>query len=923
MFCAVITLVISSSLYGQSYNRAVVLRNLEADTVALYPPASGLSSYHLTLPANAPSLGSLWYVADAVRGLGWIAPGNENDVFQVVGGIPSWQNPNSALDDNFVRYNIGTTQSLATTTGGNFLFNVEYGTTNAFSAAGARINSLTTLANSNATGLTLNAAATGVGTSRGLVVTTSGGTSNYAATFNGGNVGIGTTVPSSPLEVIRSVTNSTGTVNTSTIDQVHTIPNSANGFDNHALVSTLTGTVSASSTGGTMTGTRSNAYLVGTGGSVTAADGLAGVLLVGGSASISGYGVGVEGSVSFVSSSNISSLSCLAATSGTGTPLTGTGTITDWNGLRVGNPSGTTTVTNLTGVRIDQLTYAAATSTNAILYNHSTVPFVVKGSGNVGIGTDSPVNRLDVRQTVTANSGTIFSNKTLHTFTPAAGAVSGDYSSVVGLLTSTTSASNSGGVLTATRGGISIEGAAGSVLSARGMVATVSMTGGATATTATGFESGLYYSGTTPAGEYNSFLTGPVEFTGTGTIPLWNGLRIASPIGTTSVTNLTGLRIDQMVYPSAASTNAILYNHATAPFVVKGSGNVGIGVSNPSPRLHVQPDTVTATSSTFGGTWFPYMSIRSLQYVNPASAPAGSFFTTGVANETRIVGSTDMSNTEILGTFALNRNENTNTVHSMRTIQANLNQAATGTVDTGVGVFSDGILSGSGNINRLSNFRGLMNTLTASGTGTIVTGVNLDLQGIIRSAGNITNYYGLYFESPSREVTATGTFTNVTAVHIKDIPSAAHLTGTRRAFYYEGTGSDDPVVITGDGRVGIGDNSTTPATSFDVDGGVVIRPPTLVAVSAAGNITVGNVSYLRLNPTGGAGVNVGLDGGNTPGHILIVEVLDNAANTLTFVDNPAQNLSLDGGNFTPANSATLTFVWNGGIWMELARRTNN
>lgn len=200
IFCAVITLALSSSTYGQSYNRAVVLRNLEADTVALYPPASGLSSYHLTLPANAPSLGSLWYVADALRGLGWITPGNENDVFQVVGGIPSWQNPNSALDDNFVRYNIGTTQSLATTTGGNFLFNVEYGTTNAASAAGARINSLTTLANSNATGLTLNATATGTGTSRGLVVTTSGGTNNYAATFSG-KVGIGIANPTPYVEI--------------------------------------------------------------------------------------------------------------------------------------------------------------------------------------------------------------------------------------------------------------------------------------------------------------------------------------------------------------------------------------------------------------------------------------------------------------------------------------------------------------------------------------------------------------------------------------------------------------------------------------------------------------------------------------------------------------------------------------------------
>ena len=42
-------------------------------------------------------------------------------------------------------------------------------------------------------------------TNTGLVVNATGGTTNYAATFSGGNVGIGTTAPSQALEVAGTI----------------------------------------------------------------------------------------------------------------------------------------------------------------------------------------------------------------------------------------------------------------------------------------------------------------------------------------------------------------------------------------------------------------------------------------------------------------------------------------------------------------------------------------------------------------------------------------------------------------------------------------------------------------------------------------------------------------------------------------------
>jgi hypothetical protein len=92
-------------------------------------------------------------------------------------------------------------QSLALATGGNNI-----------NQTGQNIN-LTGTSTSNKTGSTISVSGATAGITRGLQVTVAGTGTNYAATFTGGNVGIGTTTPGFPLDVVGN-TNISGNLNT-------------------------------------------------------------------------------------------------------------------------------------------------------------------------------------------------------------------------------------------------------------------------------------------------------------------------------------------------------------------------------------------------------------------------------------------------------------------------------------------------------------------------------------------------------------------------------------------------------------------------------------------------------------------------------------------------------------------------------------
>ena len=149
--------------------------------------AQGANTYNLTLPITTPAATQVLGVS-AIAGAGPFAV------------TLAWQNASSG---SFVNYNTPSIQNTAVITSPNYLYNVAYAaaaTTN--NALGAVISSVSgTGGNSNATGLAVTATANGTGTSKGLNVTVGGGTTNYAALFNGGNVGIGQAAPTQLLEV--------------------------------------------------------------------------------------------------------------------------------------------------------------------------------------------------------------------------------------------------------------------------------------------------------------------------------------------------------------------------------------------------------------------------------------------------------------------------------------------------------------------------------------------------------------------------------------------------------------------------------------------------------------------------------------------------------------------------------------------------
>ena len=213
---ATVTVIIVTSA-ATSFAQKGILRGGSAvlsngtNSITLNVPSSGLASYSLTLPTTQ-SVGS------AIQ---WLSNNGS--------GVLSWVTSPAGLDGLSVGFSSGLPQQTATSP--NYLFNLQSlkpgagGTAINSTTPGAFITSSVSGASANATGLTINvtntlASATGVtmtglymhsGTlaalgavksnNYGLSVSVSGGGTNYAALFNSGNVGFGTSTPAESLEV--------------------------------------------------------------------------------------------------------------------------------------------------------------------------------------------------------------------------------------------------------------------------------------------------------------------------------------------------------------------------------------------------------------------------------------------------------------------------------------------------------------------------------------------------------------------------------------------------------------------------------------------------------------------------------------------------------------------------------------------------
>lgn len=121
-------------------------------------------------------------------------------------------------------------------------------------------------------------------------------------------------------------------------------------------------------------------------------------------------------------------------------------------------------------------------------------------------------------------------------------------------------------------------------------------------------------------------------------------------------------------------------------------------------------------------------------------------------------------------------------------------------------------------------------------------------------------------------------------------------------------------------RVGI--NTNTPSTSLDVTGGVVIRPPATINVPANNfTVTVGNNSYVVLNPGGANRTGLILSDGLQTGQILILRIIETTAFYISMPDAAANNVNLTGAWVGRADD-TITLIWTGVDWVELSRSNN-
>lgn len=177
--------------------------------------SQGTTTYNYTLPTTTPTANQV-LTATAVGAsspyaitLGWTTPSGSG---------------------TGVNYGAATTQNTTAISATNYLYDISYASTSVNTAAlGARITSTSTNGNNDATGLTLSTTAVGSGTATGLAVSvasTSG--SKYAATFSGGNVGVGITNPTRTLEVVGSG-NSLYSSSSSTSDESFAIRGEATG----------------------------------------------------------------------------------------------------------------------------------------------------------------------------------------------------------------------------------------------------------------------------------------------------------------------------------------------------------------------------------------------------------------------------------------------------------------------------------------------------------------------------------------------------------------------------------------------------------------------------------------------------------------------------------------------------------------------
>jgi hypothetical protein len=134
-------------------------------------------------------------------------------------------------------------------------------------------------------------------------------------------------------------------------------------------------------------------------------------------------------------------------------------------------------------------------------------------------------------------------------------------------------------------------------------------------------------------------------------------------------------------------------------------------------------------------------------------------------------------------------------------------------------------------------------------------------------------------------------------------------------------GGGERVRIDAAGRVGIG--TTAPGTALHVNGALAMSPVTVLANAAPFFFDPGNRSYVRMDSDLTPGWrSIVLGSGMTQGQILVVECTATGGNGITFGDDTTQAV---GGGFNGRImffQDTITLIWTGAKWLEIAFSDN-
>lgn len=316
---------------------------------------------------------------------------------------------------------------------------------------------------------------------------------------------------------------------------------------------------------------------------------------------------------------------------------------------------------------------------------------------------------------------------------------------------------------------------------------------------------------------------------GAGTVAL--GARIASESGLNA--NATGLSVRATASGTGTSTGLTVQasGGATNYAGLFTDGKVGIGLSTPVPHVEIVAPTATSTTQAIFSTWTPFMAMKISQEISPSGATPAGFQTTMTYDSAVVGGSSDLSTGIFSGRFSRIVSTNNSSIGELRGLQGNAVHQGTGTLTTASALFAAPVLLSAGTI---TNAVGVNSSVTNSSTGTIVNGKGVLVQPVFQSSGGITSFTGVQSGAVVNGAGATGVVTNYTGFLVDDI-DALSVSGTRRAFFYNGTGANAPFVIEGDGDVGIG--TSTPERRFHVTG-----------TAGLTNIRLGSLSATSMEP---------------------------------------------------------------------------